>query len=522
MLESRDDPVKAFLRTRPGLSSEPPRRTAHACTARHLRTEAWLADRGGSSVLRSSRPAHEGPHRRRAIRRPQALGPGVAGSGRSALPHRGRGGAAGRRPQRVEPRQPARAVLGGQDQAAPPGACHHLRSALVLPSLSPAHAHHHQRHHSLRPRRGRRRLPRSPRHALRSLRPQDAQRRGLRPLLPLQPRAGGGAVSPHRARRARCAQRLPGHRPHPRRPLLRQGESGPAGGLHRVLRRDRRALRHLHLPARRPVGADVGRGGGRSAQHVPPPRRGDLATRPRAARRLAPARGRELPRRPRPPPRLAGCLQVFQHPTSARSEENSMATTQQLIPARRGAAARVAAGQRVKVINTDGAQVVDTWAFSASDVSEWMSMEASRAWFLKLRAAVGDTFLTNQRRPIMTLVEDTSGGAHDTLMAACDLPRYRLLGVGGHHDNCRDNLHAALKILGLTTPATPSPLNLFMNIPWSPDGTLAWAEPVSTPGSYAVLRAEMDLVVAFSACPQDILPINGRTGHTTEAHFIIE
>ena len=192
------------------------------------------------------------------------------------------------------------------------------------------------------------------------------------------------------------------------------------------------------------------------------------------------------------------------------------------IPARRGAAARVGKGQRIKVINTHGSQVVDTWAFSTSDWTEWMSMEASRAWFMKLRAALGDTFLTNQRRPILTVVEDTSGGAHDTLMAACDAPRYRLLGVEGPHDNCRDNLHAGLATLGIEVPATPSPLNLFMNIPWTSDGTLAWAEPRSTPGSYVVLRAEMDLVVAFSACPQDILPINGRTGHTTEAHFTIE
>jgi uncharacterized protein YcgI (DUF1989 family) len=200
-----------------------------------------------------------------------------------------------------------------------------------------------------------------------------------------------------------------------------------------------------------------------------------------------------------------------------------MATPErQTIPARRGVAARMGQGQRVRVINTHGAQVVDTWAFAASDVSEWMSMECSRAWFLRLRAAVGDTFLTNQRRPILSLVEDTSGGAHDTLIAACDAPRYRLLGVEGHHDNCRDNLHAALGALGLRAPATPSPLNLFMNIPWAADGTLAWAEPVSTAGSYVVLRAEMDLVIAFSACPQDILPINGRTGQTTEAHFTID
>ena len=192
------------------------------------------------------------------------------------------------------------------------------------------------------------------------------------------------------------------------------------------------------------------------------------------------------------------------------------------IPARRGMAARVAAGQRLRVINTHGSQVVDTWAFSARDATEWMSMEASRAWFLRLAAAVGDTFVTNQRRPILTLVEDTSGGAHDTLIAPCDAPRYRLLGVEGHHDNCRDNLHAALAGLGITVPATPSPLNLFMNIPWTADGRLAWGEPVSTPGSYVLFRAEMDLVVAFSACPQDILPINGRTGQTTEAHFSIE
>jgi len=191
------------------------------------------------------------------------------------------------------------------------------------------------------------------------------------------------------------------------------------------------------------------------------------------------------------------------------------------IPARRGMAARVAAGQRIRVINTHGSQVVDTWAFSAQDTTEWMSMEASRAWFLRLAAAIGDTFVTNQRRPILTLVEDTSGGAHDTLIAPCDAPRYRLLGVEGHHDNCRDNLHAALAALGITVPATPSPLNLFMNIPWTADGRLAWGEPVSTPGSYVLFRAEMDLVVAFSACPQDILPINGRTGQTTEAHFSI-
>ncbi len=191
------------------------------------------------------------------------------------------------------------------------------------------------------------------------------------------------------------------------------------------------------------------------------------------------------------------------------------------IPARRGKAAFVTTGQTVTVINTHGEQVVDTWAFNRRDLGEFMSMEHSRATHHHIVPHVGDTLLTNQRRPILTLTEDTAGGVHDTLMAACDRYRYEQLGCTDYHDNCTDNLAQALRDLGLTPPETPSPLNLFMNIPWTPGGDLSFDAPVSTPGCYVRLRAEMDLVIAFSACPQDILPINGTAGKPTEAHFTI-
>jgi hypothetical protein len=67
-------------------------------------------------------------------------------------------------------------------------------------------------------------------------------------------------------------------------------------------------------------------------------------------------------------------------------------------------------------------------------------MGHSRVHFLKLRPEVGDTLITNRRRPILTLVEDTSPGVHDTVLAACDARRYELLGVGEYQDNCSDNL----------------------------------------------------------------------------------
>lgn len=189
------------------------------------------------------------------------------------------------------------------------------------------------------------------------------------------------------------------------------------------------------------------------------------------------------------------------------------------IPARKGKAARLRQGQSVRIINTRGQQVVDTWAFNAADIRELMSMEHSRVSIGGILPKIGSVFVTNHRRPILTVVEDTSGGIHDTLIAACDRYRYEGLGCVGYHDNCTDNLAAALGDLGLTAPETPSPLNLFMNIPVIDGNAIEFRPPVSTPGSYIALRAEMDCVIAFSACPQDIIPINGIGLKPTEAHF---
>ncbi len=198
-----------------------------------------------------------------------------------------------------------------------------------------------------------------------------------------------------------------------------------------------------------------------------------------------------------------------------------MNTALQTVPARSGAAAGVRQGQIVEVVNTHGQQVVDSWAFSTNDPTEFMSMEHSRASFRKAIPDIGDTYVTNRRRPILTIIGDTSPGVHDTLIAACDPHRYEQLGHEGYHENCTENLHAALKVLDVTASETPCPLNLFMNIAILEEGKLDWRPPVSRPGDTISLRAEMDCIVVFSACPMDLLPINGQEGEPTEAHFRI-
>lgn len=191
------------------------------------------------------------------------------------------------------------------------------------------------------------------------------------------------------------------------------------------------------------------------------------------------------------------------------------------IPARSGKSVLVKAGQHIKVINTHGTQVVDTWAFNANDLTEFQSNEHTRATLVSMTFKTGDSLYTNHRRAILDVVEDTTPGVHDLLMAACDNYRYKLLGCTEYHDNCSDNLKKAMNDLDMEIADVPSPINLFMNIPWTSEGRLSWEAPVSKPGEYILFRSVMDCVIAFSACPQDMLPINGIDRAPTEAHFQI-
>jgi uncharacterized protein len=180
------------------------------------------------------------------------------------------------------------------------------------------------------------------------------------------------------------------------------------------------------------------------------------------------------------------------------------------VPAREGHGLRVAAGQRFRVIDVEGGQVADTFAFRADDVSEFHSAEHTRVHVNRLFPRPGEHFVTNHRRPILLLEEDRTPGVHDMLCAACDPERYTGLGVEGWHASCRENLERAMARLGQTRFEIPQPINLFMNIPVQEEGALGWEPAPTRPGDFVTLRAEMDCLVVVSACPQDIVPINGK------------
>lgn len=186
-----------------------------------------------------------------------------------------------------------------------------------------------------------------------------------------------------------------------------------------------------------------------------------------------------------------------------------------IVPGSHGRAVRVSAGDSVRVVNTHGTQVVDFWAVRADRPEIAMSMQHSRIRWRNLRPRPGDEMLDEERATLLTLLEDTSPGVHDTVIAACDPFRYAQLGAAPGHRSCCVNFAEALAELSISrTSPVPAPLNLFMNIPWDLEGNITFEPTVSAPGDSVLFRAEVDVVAIASACPMDIVPINGPGGGT--------
>lgn len=190
-----------------------------------------------------------------------------------------------------------------------------------------------------------------------------------------------------------------------------------------------------------------------------------------------------------------------------------------VIPAREGRAVRLAAGETLRIETPKGGQVCDFFALAADGVAEMLSMEHCRTALGRIYIRTGDRLVTNRRRPILTLIEDTSPGVHDTLIAACDHTRYVELGAEGYHANCADNFRAALLAIGVPAVHVPAPLNLWMNIPVDAAGNYDWTAPVVQPGDHVLFRAEMACIAVMSACPQDMTAVNGDVPRLTELVF---
>lgn len=197
--------------------------------------------------------------------------------------------------------------------------------------------------------------------------------------------------------------------------------------------------------------------------------------------------------------------------SSAENFAPAQALLAHTIPAGEPWVGRVARAQILRIVDLEGNQAVDTLFYNAADTAEHYSAQDTIRAQRNIYLSTGSQLRSNLGRTMLTITEDTCG-RHDTLGGACSAEsntvRYALEKHYMH--SCRDNFLAALGQYGhgLSKRDLPSNINFFMNVPVTPQGGLQFADGISGPGRYVQLRAEMDVLVLISNCPQLNNPCN--------------
>ena len=168
-------------------------------------------------------------------------------------------------------------------------------------------------------------------------------------------------------------------------------------------------------------------------------------------------------------------------------------------------------GERLRIIDLEGNQAVDTLFYNATDPHEHYSAQNTIQAQGRIYLTTGSVLLSNRARPMLRIEDDTCG-RHDTLGGACssesNTVRYAL--DKRHMHSCRDSFLLALANHdhGMSKRDLPSNINFFMNVPVTPAGGLRFADGISAAGRHVELIALMDTLVLISNCPQLNNPCN--------------
>lgn len=165
-----------------------------------------------------------------------------------------------------------------------------------------------------------------------------------------------------------------------------------------------------------------------------------------------------------------------------------------------GVAFKLQKGQKLRVIDPLGEQVSDMVLFNAEDVREKISSGKTLDFEETLLITEGNFLWSNRGRKMMRILEDTNG-RNDFLLAPCSPETFKIMyNHEGYHPSCFENLYTNLRPFEISPDDVPTAFNIFMNVQFGPDGKLSVLPPLSSPGDYILFEAQMDLIVALTAC----------------------
>lgn len=157
-------------------------------------------------------------------------------------------------------------------------------------------------------------------------------------------------------------------------------------------------------------------------------------------------------------------------------------------------------GQRLKVIDPQGEQVSDMVLFNANDIREKLSSGKTLDFEETILITKGNYLWSNRSRKMMNILEDTNG-RNDFLLAPCSPETFQIMyNNPDYHPSCFENLYTSLAPYDIKPDDVPTAFNIFMNVQFAADGKLSVDPPLSKAGDHILFEAEMDLIVALTAC----------------------
>ena len=172
----------------------------------------------------------------------------------------------------------------------------------------------------------------------------------------------------------------------------------------------------------------------------------------------------------------------------------------EVIKKQTGAAFKLKKGQKLKVIDPQGEQVSDMVLFNAEDPREKISSGKTLDFEESILITKGDFLWSNRSRKMMEILEDTNG-RNDFLLAPCSPETFQIMYKNPeYHPSCFENLYTNLKKYHIEPDDVPTAFNIFMNVQFDQNGKLSVDPPLSKAGDYVIFQAQMDLIVALTAC----------------------
>jgi len=169
----------------------------------------------------------------------------------------------------------------------------------------------------------------------------------------------------------------------------------------------------------------------------------------------------------------------------------------------------VPAGAVLTIVDVGGNQSADFLVFDAHDTAHRYSAPDTLVGQGNAYLREGSVLLSNESLALMTVVVNEID-RHDTIGGACSKESNTLR--YGHHvayqHACRENFLTEAAVHGMGARDLVSNINWFMNVPVEADGSLGIVDGMSAPGKRVALRAERDVLVIVSNCPQMNNPCN--------------